>query len=80
MRFFSYILTTLGVLFAIASSVFTVGVGLITSEVGDSDLGTSIIVLILFFYTPTFLLLYFGHRIRKNLRLRRDTATACTAA
>jgi len=73
MRFFSHILTTLGVLFAIASLLFTVVVSLITSEVGDSDLSTSISALVFMFYIPTFLLLFFGHRIRRNLRLKMET-------
>ncbi|MFF2890514.1 hypothetical protein [Paenibacillus sp. NPDC057967] len=70
MRFFSHILTIFGVLFAIASLLFTVVVGLITSETGDSDLSASISALVFMFYIPAFLLLFFGHRIRKNLRLK----------
>ncbi|WP_133305008.1 hypothetical protein [Paenibacillus pinisoli] len=75
MRFFSHILTTLGVLLAFASLLFTVVVGLITSESGSSDLSTSIWALVFMFYLPTFLLLFFGHRIRRNLRLKLEAAS-----
>ncbi|REK71535.1 hypothetical protein DX130_21280 [Paenibacillus paeoniae] len=72
MRFLSYILIILGIIYAVISLIFTLVMTL--SELGDSDFSIIIIVLIFVFYIPTFALLYFGYRIQKNLRLKMTTS------
>ncbi|REK71536.1 hypothetical protein [Paenibacillus paeoniae] len=82
MRFFSYILTITGVLYLILSIQSTIEIK--PWEVSNDTYSLATILgqfigLFLFFYGPTYLLLYFGQRIRKKQKLKKKELTVAQA-
>lgn len=69
----SYILTIAGVLYAILSIATTIVIiPDALSQEAAADLTPFFLFIIMFFYfLPSFLLLFFGHRMRKKLKLKK---------
>ncbi|REK71537.1 hypothetical protein [Paenibacillus paeoniae] len=70
----SYVLTISGIIYSLVSFTFTLFI--IPSALAEErDVALTVtvyfIALFLVFYLPSFLLIYFGHRVRKKLHLKR---------
>lgn len=78
----SYILTIAGAIFVVLSLTFSaILIPQISSQSQPLSVGSIIVfVLFLMFYLPTFLLFYFGHFIRKKLKLKQEAEAAAMAA
>jgi len=77
----SYILTIAGAIHTLLSIIFTfIVMSQVSSQTQPMSAGiVFLLVLFMMFYLPTFAFYYFGHRIRKKLKLKQEAEAAALA-